>query len=111
VIKTFPSATDTKQPDVWEVSSTSTSNTRTSAEWNYRVTNNIWGNDITSTASYNIQTQPIVKSYDFALKTDTPESRPGWEEAKPDVYAGEAVFHHPHRVDQRPRSLRRPRHR
>jgi len=67
------------------VSSTSTSNT--SAKWNYRVTNNIRDNDITSTANYNIQTQPIVISDDFALKTDTPESRPGWKDA-----ACEAVF-------------------
>jgi len=86
------------------VSGTSTSNIY--AEWNYRVINNIWGNDITSTANYNIQTQPIVKSDNFALKTDTPESRPDRKDA-----AGEAVYHHPHRVDQRPRSLRRPRHR
>jgi len=47
------------------------------------------------------------------LKIDTSESsRPGWKDVKPDVSAaGEAVFHHPQRVDQRPRSLRRPRHR
>jgi len=92
VIKTVPSATDTVQPDVWEVSSTSASNI--SAEWDYRVTNNICEIDITSTANYNIQTQPIVISGDFALKTDTSESsRPGWKDAKPDVCAaGEAVI-------------------
>jgi len=49
MIKIVPSASDTKQPDVWEVSSTSMSNT--SAEWNHRVKHNIWGNDITSTAN------------------------------------------------------------
>ena len=92
VIKTVPSATDTKQPDVWEVSSTSMSNI--SAESEYRITNNICETDITSTANYNIQTQPIVISDDFALKTDTSESsRPGWKDAKPDVCAaGEAVI-------------------
>jgi len=92
VIKTVSSAADTKQPDVWEVSSTSTSNM--SAEWDYRDTNNICEIDITSTANYNIQTQPIVMSDDFALKTDTSESSgPGWKDVKPDVYAaGEAVI-------------------
>jgi len=92
VIKNIPSATDTKQPDVWEVSSISTSNI--SAEWDCMVTNNICEIDITSTANYNIQTQPIVINDDFALKTDTSESsRPGWKDAKPDVYAaGEAVI-------------------
>ena len=91
VIKTVLSAADTKQPDVWEVSSTSSN---TSAEWNYRVTNDTWGIDITSTANCNIQTKPIVISDDFALKTDTSESlRPGWKDAKPDIYAaGESVI-------------------
>ena len=92
VIKTVPSATDTKQPDVWEVSSTSMTNI--SADWNCRVTNNVCEIDITSTANYNIQTQPVVISDDFALKTDTSESSgPGWKDARPDVYAaGEAVI-------------------
>jgi len=92
VIKTVPSATDTKQRDVWEVSSTSTSNI--SAESDYRVTNNICEIDDTSTVNYNIQTQPVVIIDDFALKTDTSESsRLGWKDAKPDVYAaGEAVI-------------------
>ena len=93
VIRTVPSATETKQPDVWEVSSTSTSNI--SAESDYRITNNIFETDITlRTANCNIQTQPVVISDDFALKTDNSESSiPGWKDAKPDVYAaGEAVI-------------------
>jgi len=53
-IKTAPSVADTKEPDIWEVSSTSMYNT--SAERNYRVTNNILRNYITSTAYYNLQT-------------------------------------------------------
>ena len=91
VISTVPSATYTKQPDVLEVSSTSTSNV--SAESDYRITNNISEIDITSAANYNVQTQPII-SDDFALETDTSESsRPGWKDAKPDVYAaGETVI-------------------
>ena len=72
VNKTVPSATDTQQPDVREVPSTSTSKT--------------------CAANYNIQTQPIVMSDDFDLKADASESsRPGWKDVKHDVYAaGEA---------------------
>jgi len=91
VNKTVPFATDTKQPDVWEMPSTSTSNI--SAELDYRITDNICEIDITSTANYNIQTQPVEISGDFALKTDTSESsRPGWKDAVPDVYAAVEVL-------------------
>jgi hypothetical protein len=96
-VKSMSSATDTKQPDVWEVSSTSTSNA--SAEWNCRLTDNVWGIDTAPTANCNMQTKPVVVSDDFALKTDISESsRPGWEDAKPgtsqaDIYAaGETVI-------------------